>query len=78
MDGRVLTEMLDPAGVPPAAGVISVATSGLVFQSSLASINGNGGNDTGVSSLSGVPGSSAYSDAEDAAIQQRLADLGYL
>ena len=76
MDGHVLTELLDPAAAPPAASAMPIATPGLVYQSSLASVGGSGGNDPGL--LSGMPVASAYSDAEDAAIQQRLADLGYL
>lgn len=58
MDGRVLTEVLDPslapsAGSPPTPSSESAPTEG---------------NPVGV----------AYTDEEDAAIQQRLADLGYL
>ena len=55
MDGRVLTEVLDPAVVPVPAESISS--------------NGHG---------PGEPVVAAYTEEEDAAIQQRLADLGYL
>jgi hypothetical protein len=53
MDGRVLTEVLDPA-----IGAAQEIMGPLV----------------GVAE----PVPSAYTDEEDAAIQQRLADLGYL
>ncbi len=75
MDGHILTELLDPLAVPPPADAIPISTPGLVYQPSLASVGGGNGNDAGVS---GVPGGAAYNDAEEAAIQQRLADLGYL
>jgi predicted AlkP superfamily phosphohydrolase/phosphomutase len=53
LDGRVLTEILDPAVVsPPAGEAAAVATPASV--------------------------EIGYSEEEDAAIQQRLADLGYL
>ncbi len=78
MDGHVLTELLNPDAVPPPAGSIPISTPGSVYQSSMASLSGSGGDIGDVSALSGVPGAPTYSDAEDAAIQQRLADLGYL
>jgi len=78
MDGHILTELLDSMAAPPAASAIPISTPGLLYQSSLASVGGSGDNDASGSSLSGVPVASAYSDEEDAAIQQRLADLGYL
>jgi len=56
MDGRVLTELFDPAVVPPPS-------------------------QTGVSDAESTPVEahiSAYTEEEDEAIQQRLADLGYL
>jgi predicted AlkP superfamily phosphohydrolase/phosphomutase len=62
MDGRVLTELLEPDHhLEPALRVMTSALSA-------GSTNGNS------------PGSigSSYSDADSAAIQQRLADLGYL
>ena len=57
MDGRVVTEILDPALVPapPAEVAASSTTPG-----------------------EPVPAPAAYTEEEDAAIQQRLADLGYL
>ena len=78
MDGHILTELLDSMAAPPAASAIPISTPGLLYQSSLASVGESGDNDASGSSLSGVPVASAYSDEEDAAIQQRLADLGYL
>jgi predicted AlkP superfamily phosphohydrolase/phosphomutase len=57
MDGRVLTEILDPALVPtPALATISNETI----------------------STDGEPIPAVYTEEEDQAIQQRLADLGYL
>jgi hypothetical protein len=61
MDGRVLTEVLDPALVPapaPAAAPEPPAAP--------------------PSAGDGEPIPVAYTEEEDAAIQQRLADLGYL
>jgi hypothetical protein len=55
MDGRVLSEVLDPATTPAAALTPALATDALI-----------------------APLTSGYTDEEDAAIQQRLADLGYL
>jgi arylsulfatase A-like enzyme len=55
LDGRILTEILDPAFTPAPASA-PVASS----------------------PLPGSPIPSAYTEEEDAAIQQRLADLGYL
>jgi predicted AlkP superfamily phosphohydrolase/phosphomutase len=55
MDGRALTEILDPAVVPAPAETAVVATAG-----------------------NGQPVGVAYTEDEDSAIQQRLADLGYL
>ena len=49
-----------------------------MYQSSLTSLGGNGGDIGNVPAFSGMPGAPAYSEAEEAAIQQRLADLGYL
>jgi predicted AlkP superfamily phosphohydrolase/phosphomutase len=57
MDGRVLTEILDPAFVPAPAAV------------------SNGADPT---PGAGEPVTVAYTEEEDEAIQQRLADLGYL
>ena len=55
MDGRVLTEILDPLVMPRPASEVSPPPS-------------NGDDPVGV----------AYTEEEDAAVQQRLADLGYL
>lgn len=57
MDGRVLTELIDPSVVPPPVDA-----------------------DPSASPPPGTPEpvTAAYTDEEDAAIQQRLADLGYL
>jgi predicted AlkP superfamily phosphohydrolase/phosphomutase len=77
MDGRVLTEVLDPS-TGPSASAMTISPSSLVLQSSLASVAGRIRNSGAGSELSGVSVSSGYSDSEDDAIQQRLADLGYL
>ena len=58
MDGRVLTELLEPASPLP------------VLEPALAAAQTNG---THASAFD-----SSYTPEEDAAIQQRLADLGYL
>jgi predicted AlkP superfamily phosphohydrolase/phosphomutase len=78
MDGHVLTELLDPAAEPAAASASAISAPRPVYQSALANVGGNGGPTAAIAGLAGAPGTSAYSDAEDAAIQQRLADLGYL
>ena len=58
MDGRVLTEILDPSVVvAPAPAEAAIASPG---------------------QANGEPVAVAYTEEEDAAIQQRLADLGYL
>ena len=62
MDGRVLTELLEPMASRSAAAPI--------LEPAFAGAQANGG--------SAVPVDSSYSDEDDAAIQQRLADLGYL
>ncbi len=54
MDGRVLTELIDPAVIPPPTST------------------------DGQAALSEPAPELAYTEEEDAAIQQRLADLGYL
>jgi hypothetical protein len=58
MDGRVLTELLEPASLPP------------VLEPALAAVQTNGTHSGAIDS--------SYAPEEDAAIQQRLADLGYL
>ena len=62
MDGRVLTEVLEPMAAR------SVSTP--ILEPALAGAQGNGG--------TSLPAETSYADEEDAAIQQRLADLGYL
>ncbi len=62
MDGRVLTELLEP--------MASRSAHVLAMEPAFAGAPANG--------VSAVPGESSYSDDDDAAIQQRLADLGYL
>jgi predicted AlkP superfamily phosphohydrolase/phosphomutase len=64
MDGRVLEELIDPAGGVPALQEAPVP-GGSLFQSTLAE-------------LPGMDLQPSYSDEEDASVQQRLADLGYL
>ena len=75
MDGRVLTELLGPRVGPRSLGPVPLGSAGLFYHSSGCRMAGLG--DADVSDLSGVPLVS-YSEEEDAAIQQRLADLGYL
>jgi len=58
MDGRVLTELLEPASPLP------------VLEPALAAVQTNGTHSAAIDS--------SYTPEEDAAIQQRLADLGYL
>ena len=60
MDGRVLTELLEPAA--------PVASPAPVLTPAFAAANGT----------PSLPIDSRYTEEEDAAIQQRLADLGYL
>jgi predicted AlkP superfamily phosphohydrolase/phosphomutase len=58
MDGRVITEVLNPEVVPTPADDRAAPTSAMPTD--------------------GEPVPVAYTEAEDAAIQQRLADLGYI
>ena len=76
MDGRVMTELLDSQVSPVPTGSATMGSAGLYYHSSASRVGGIGG-DGDLSDLSGVPRTS-YSEEEDAAIQQRLADLGYL
>ena len=62
MDGRVLTELLEPMPFR--------SPHAPVLEPAFAGAQANGGPD--------LPLDSSYSDDDDAAIQQRLADLGYL
>jgi predicted AlkP superfamily phosphohydrolase/phosphomutase len=62
MDGRVLTELLEPMAASSAAVP--------VLEPAFASAQANGG--------FSEPVDSSYSEDDNAAIQQRLADLGYL
>jgi hypothetical protein len=81
MDGRILTELLDPAIIPAASDSLPIpAAAGIPYPSSVAGLSGYGngqGNGHG-STMASVPVASPYSEEEDAAIQRRLADLGYL
>jgi predicted AlkP superfamily phosphohydrolase/phosphomutase len=78
MDGRILTELLEPSIVPSAIGADSLASSEACLQPALVgAIGSEQGNGIGPC-MSGIPVVSPYSQEEDAAIQQRLADLGYL
>jgi predicted AlkP superfamily phosphohydrolase/phosphomutase len=78
MDGRVLTELLDPAIAPSCPIPVAASSQGPLYHSLavLGSDSKNGGH--GSALPASLPVSPAYSDEEDAAIQQRLADLGYL
>ena len=64
MDGRVLTELLAPSVIPASSVPIAGPASGVYAPSSMAG--------------AALPVAASYSEEEDAAIQQRLADLGYL
>jgi predicted AlkP superfamily phosphohydrolase/phosphomutase len=77
LDGRVLTKLLDPRAAPVSSASVPVAASSLLYQPSLSGVAGNGGGHGSPSALSGlaIP---PYSDEEDDAIRERLADLGYL
>jgi predicted AlkP superfamily phosphohydrolase/phosphomutase len=57
MDGRVLSEVLDPALAPASTEPVAIADS---------------------AQRDPAPVGTSYNDEDDAAIQQRLADLGYL
>ena len=78
MDGRVLTELLDPLAVPIPTSSVPVPEP--LYQSSLAGVGGTatGSVDCDPTAVPGVPIAAPYSEDEDDAIQQRLADLGYL
>jgi predicted AlkP superfamily phosphohydrolase/phosphomutase len=72
MDGRVLHELLDPsADVDPADQAPIAVAAGSLYQSTLAALP---------SSFEGLAGAlpSSYNEEDDASVQQRLADLGYL
>jgi predicted AlkP superfamily phosphohydrolase/phosphomutase len=74
MDGRVLTELLDPSVVSTSFDSIPNSTAGAYrqHQPAVAGVGCSGGG------KSGVPLATDYSENENAEIQQRLADLGYL
>jgi predicted AlkP superfamily phosphohydrolase/phosphomutase len=81
MDGRVLMELLDPANSP--IGLMSNPSQLLGAQQppALAGLLTRGQTDAegnGIPFFAELPESTCYSDADDADIQQRLADLGYL
>jgi predicted AlkP superfamily phosphohydrolase/phosphomutase len=75
MDGRVLDELLAPTRVAIPAGAAAGPVAAAFVPPSLPGLGGIGDGiaDAGAS-LTAAP----YSQEEDAAIQQRLADLGYL
>jgi predicted AlkP superfamily phosphohydrolase/phosphomutase len=75
LDGRVLTELLNPETASVSTASMAVGSAGLFYPSPVSLVKAVGDGDA--SDLSGMPLAS-YSDEEDAAIQQRLADLGYL
>ncbi|MGC8640871.1 MAG: alkaline phosphatase family protein [Isosphaeraceae bacterium] len=75
MDGRVLSELLDPRVSPLSMAPAPVGSGGFFYHPTGCRAQALGDGD--VADLSGVPLVS-YSEEEDAAIQQRLADLGYL
>jgi predicted AlkP superfamily phosphohydrolase/phosphomutase len=76
MDGRALTELLSPEWAAREDATVTVSSAGLLYNGPAPPIAGIDG-DGDVSALAGLPGA-AYSDEEEDAIQQRLADLGYL
>jgi predicted AlkP superfamily phosphohydrolase/phosphomutase len=75
MDGRVLDELLAPAHAALPVGAAAEPVGRVFVPPSMAGLGGIGDGiaDAGAS-LTAAP----YSQEEDAAIQQRLADLGYL
>ena len=78
MDGRILTELIDPLAVPSPTN--SVAIPEPLYRSSMSGVGGigHGITDCDPTAVPAVPIAAPYSDDEDDAIQQRLADLGYL
>jgi hypothetical protein len=82
MDGRVLHELLDPLNVPVCPTDRSpVSASRVPPTAVLAGCSGHSKVEAelrGASLAADLAAAQAYSDEEDAHIQQRLADLGYL
>ena len=78
MDGRVLTELLEPQAVTNPT--VAIPAPEPLYRSSLAGVSGNGHGigDCEPTAIPGIPIDTPYSQDEDDAIQQRLADLGYL
>jgi len=78
MDGRILTELIDPLAVPIPTGPVPVPEP--FYRSLLADVGGIGHGiaDCDPTAVPAVPIAAPYSEDEDDAIQQRLADLGYL
>jgi predicted AlkP superfamily phosphohydrolase/phosphomutase len=76
MDGRILHELLDPLAPPIRDERIPIPASGALLVSSMAGLPGSPNGLGGV--LSAMPHSSRYNDEEEEAVQQRLADLGYM
>jgi hypothetical protein len=74
MDGRVLTELLEPSIARAALEAIPDATAGTHYQPEpeLAGVKAHG------QCASSEPFAAGYNDTQNAEIQQRLADLGYL
>jgi predicted AlkP superfamily phosphohydrolase/phosphomutase len=77
LDGRILTELLAASAQFPTTGPAPVAP-GALYQPSLSGMPGHAHGGDGTTAVPGMPGGASYSEEDDAAIQQRLADLGYL
>jgi hypothetical protein len=78
MDGRILTELLDLSLVPAASDVFPIPAPAAYSRTSSPGNRVIDGNDNNRAVAASVPVASPYTAEEDAAIQQRLADLGYL
>jgi predicted AlkP superfamily phosphohydrolase/phosphomutase len=81
MDGRVLVELLDPANAPIEFKSESSLAPLPLQPGVLAGVLGGGqseGEGSGGPLFAELPELTRYSDEDDADIQQRLADLGYL
>jgi hypothetical protein len=72
MDGRVLTELLEPSIASAALEAIPDVTAGAYYQPELAGVRAHSDGEPS------APLTAGYTENENEEIQQRLADLGYL
>ncbi len=75
VDGRVLGELLE---FDPALAAGGNGSGSVPHQQSPCGVVGNGKHEAEVPCLSPMANGSGYNEQEDAAVQQRLSDLGYL